>query len=76
MTRDEAIAILNMPRPQAVKLILALAEKAEKYDDLTKDVSPTTPSSMIPTYLKETAEGRKKKPGRKKENREYRSGSQ
>jgi hypothetical protein len=66
MTRDEAIAILNMPRPQAVKIILALAEKAEKYDDLTKDVSPTTPSSMIPPYLKETAEGRKKRPGRKK----------
>jgi len=66
MTRDEAIAILDLPRPQAVKVILALAEKAEKYEDLTKEVSPTTPSSMIPTYLKETAEGRKKKPGQKK----------
>jgi len=66
MTRDEALAILDLPRPQAVKVILALAEKAEKYEDLTKEVSPTTPSGMTPTYLKPTAEGRKKKPGRKK----------
>lgn len=66
MTRDEALAILDLPRPQAVKVILALAEKAEKYEDLSKEVSPTTPSGMTPTYLKSTAEGRKKKPGRKK----------
>ncbi len=66
MTRDEAIAILEMPRAEAVKIILALAEKAEKYDDLTQPVSPTTPSGMTPPYLKPPAEGRKKKPGRKK----------
>lgn len=66
MTRGEAIAILDMPRSQAVKVILALAEKAEKYDDLTKELSPTTPSGMMPPYLKATAEGRKKSPGRKK----------
>jgi len=66
MTRDEAIAILDLPKSQAVKVILELAEKAEKYDDLTKEVSPTTPSGMTPLYLKPTAGGRKKKPGRKK----------
>jgi hypothetical protein len=66
MTRDEAIAILDLPRPKAMKVILALAEKAEKYDDLTKEVSPTTPSSMTPIYLKPSSGDRKKKPGRKK----------
>jgi transposase len=66
MTRDEAIAILDLPRPEAVKAILVLAKKAEKYDDLTKQVSPTTPSGMTPTYLKPAAGGRKRKSGRKK----------
>lgn len=66
MTRDEAIAILDLPRPKAMKVILALAEKAEKYDELTKEVSPTTPSSMTPIYLKPSSGKRKKKPGRKK----------
>src|SRR5208337_4298820 len=32
MTRDEAIAILDLPREEAVAVVLALAEKAEKYD--------------------------------------------
>ena len=66
MTKDEAIAILDLPRPKAMEVILALAEKAEKYDDLTKEVSPTTPSSMTPIYLKPSSGERKKKPGRKK----------
>lgn len=66
MTRDEAIAILDLPRPKAMKVIMALAEKAEKYDDLTKEVSPTTPSGMTPTYLKPSSGKRKKRPGRKK----------
>jgi len=66
MTRDEAIAIFDLPRPKAVKVILALAEKAEKYDALTKEVSPATPSSMTPIYLKPSSGERKKKPGRKK----------
>jgi hypothetical protein len=34
MTRDEAIAILEKPRDQAVDIILALADKAEKYDHI------------------------------------------
>ena len=32
MTRDEAIAILDMERNQAVEVILILAQKAERYD--------------------------------------------
>lgn len=66
MTRDEAKAILRKPEEQAIDDILALAEKAEKYDQVCGDLSPTTPSGMIPTYLKPTHGKRKKKPGRKK----------
>ena len=32
MTRDEALAILDMERKQAVEVILILAQKAERYD--------------------------------------------
>jgi transposase len=66
MTGDEAIAILERPRDQAVDLILALAEKAEKYDQICGEVTPTTPSGMTPVYLKPSRGKRKKRPGRKK----------
>jgi len=66
MTRDEAIAILGKSQDQAVDIILALADKAEKYDQICGDVSPTTPSGMTPPYLKPTHVKRKKRPGRKK----------
>ena len=66
MTRDEAIAILERPRDQAVDLILALAEKAEKYDQICGEVTPATPSGMTPVYLKPSRGKRKKRPGRKK----------
>jgi transposase len=65
VTRDEAIAILEMPRDKAVKTILSLAEKAEKYEQLANDVSPTTPSGMTPAYLKPVGQRRSRKPGRK-----------
>jgi transposase len=66
MTRDEAKALLALPRDQAIHAILVLAEKAEKYDQIVGGVSPTTPSGMTPTYLKPPPKGRKKLPGRKK----------
>ena len=66
MHRDEALAILNLPQDQAVEAILALAEKAEKYERLCGQVSPTTPSGMTPPYLKPTRRKGKKRPGRKK----------
>jgi hypothetical protein len=66
VTRDEAIAILQLPKDNAVDIILALAEKAEKYDQLWGKVSPTTPSGMTPPYLKPNRGKRKKRPGRKK----------
>jgi transposase len=66
MTRDEAKAVLRMPAEQAIDYILALAEKAEKYDQLYGQVTPTTPSGMTPTYLKPSPGRRRKRPGRKK----------
>ena len=66
MTRDEAIDILALPKDQAVEAILTLADKAEKYERLCADISPTTPSGMIPVYLKPAKSKRKKRPGRKK----------
>ncbi|MFZ3046926.1 MAG: IS66 family transposase [Desulfatirhabdiaceae bacterium] len=59
MTRDEAIAILELPREQAIEAILKLSEKAELFDP-----GPTTPSGMIPTYLKPKHGKKKNKPGR------------
>jgi transposase len=66
MTRDEAAAILDLPREQALDAILALADKAEKFDRLCGAISPTCPSGMKPPYLKEPGKKRRKKPGRKK----------
>jgi transposase len=66
MTRNEAITILEMPKEKAVDTILALAEKAEKYDQICAEVSSTAPSGMIPVYLKPNHGKRKKRPGRKR----------
>jgi hypothetical protein len=66
MTRDEAKTILALPQEKAIQFILALAEKAEKYDQIVGGVSPSTPSGMTPPYLKPTRGKRKKPPGRKK----------
>jgi transposase len=66
MSRDEAEAILALPHDKAIHLILALADKAEKYDQIVGGVSPTTPSGMTPVYLKPTRGKRRKPPGRKK----------
>ena len=66
MRRDEAVAILRLPTDEAVDAILALAEKAEKYDQLCGHMSPTTPSGMTPPYLKPSPGRRRKRPGRKR----------
>jgi hypothetical protein len=65
MNRDEAAAILDMPREQAIEAILELAYKAEQYDKIRGGVSPTCPSGMKPPYLKPNTRKRRKKPGRK-----------
>lgn len=71
MNRAQARAILELPRAQAVDRIMALAEKAERWDALQTQaaantpVSPTTPSGMTPVYLKPVHRRRRKTPGRK-----------
>lgn len=73
MTREEALAILELPRAQAEAALLGLWEKAEQWDRLqpaqgvseTPQVTPTTPSGMTPVYLKPRARRRRKRPGRK-----------
>ena len=71
MRREEAAALLELPREQAISAILELAQKAEQYDRLQKAgeataESPTTPSGMRPVYTKPAARGRKRRPGRKR----------
>lgn len=66
MKREEAAAILDLPRDKAIQKILELARKAEKYEQVFKDVSPTTPSGMTPVYTKPPGKKRRRKPGRKK----------
>jgi len=63
MRRDEAAAILKLPEDKAIDIIMNLAEKAEKYDQIC--ASPTTPSGMKPPYLKPQGKRRKRRPGRK-----------
>jgi len=70
MKREEAIALLELPREQAITAILTLAEKAEHWQRLQKQGehatdSPTTPSGMRAVYTKPAARGRKRRPGRK-----------
>lgn len=66
MSRDEAKALLALPQDEAIKEILIMAEKAEKYDRLCGQLTPTTPSGMTPTYLKPKPRRRPRRPGRKK----------
>jgi len=68
--REQALAILDLPRERAETAIVALWEKAERWERLeagSKDtrVAPTTPSGMTPVYLKPSPSRRRKKPGRK-----------
>jgi hypothetical protein len=66
MTREEAIAILQLPKEEAITVILALSDKAEKYDQLCGKIGPTRPSGMTPVYEKGSAKKRRRKPGQKK----------
>lgn len=70
MTREEALAILDLPRAQAEAAQLALWEKAEQWERLQTpgaseqpQVTPTSPSGMTPVYLKPRAPRRRKRPG-------------
>lgn len=66
MTREEALAILDLPRAQAEAAQLALWEKAEQWTPGASEqpqVTPTSPSGMTPVYLKPRAPRRRKRPG-------------
>jgi transposase len=71
--REEALAILELPRAQAEAALLGLWEKAEQWERLQQaqgvseqaHVTATTPSGMTPVYLKPPARRRRKRPGRK-----------
>jgi transposase len=68
--REQALAILDLPRERAEVAIVALWEKAERWERLQVNsedtrVAPTTPSGMTPVYLKPSPSRRRKKPGRK-----------
>ena len=71
MNRLQALAILDLPREQAVSAIMSLGEKAERWEHLQAQgaantaISPTTPSGMQPVYLKPRPKRRAKTPGRK-----------
>lgn len=70
MKREQALAILDLPRERAQAAIVALWEKAERWEQLQASskgtsVAPTTPSGMTPVYLKPSPSRRCKKPGRK-----------
>ena len=74
MTREEALAILELPRAQAEVALLGLWEKAERWarlqpqgaSEAPPQVTPTTPSGMTPVYLKPRARRPRKRPGRKR----------
>lgn len=66
MTRDEAMAILDLPREEAICAIIALAEKSEKHDRLIGNLDVTCPSGMKPPYIKPPGKKRPGKPGQKK----------
>jgi len=60
MTRDEATAILDLPREEAIAILMRLVDPGEETPS-----SPTTPSGMIPVYHKPARRGRRKRPGQK-----------
>lgn len=72
MTHEEALALLTLPQEQAIKAILALANKAALWEQSQakgsnkEEPSPTQPSGMTPPYLKPARRKRNRKPGRKK----------
>ncbi len=68
MTREQALALLALPREQAIERILELARKAELWEKLQAEEgpSPTTPSGMTAPYEKPAHRKKNRKPGQKK----------
>jgi hypothetical protein len=66
LTEQQAREIFRQGEEAVVFALLTLAEKrADPHPSPTRVVTPTTPSAMIPPYLKPKADRRHKRPGRK-----------
>ncbi|WP_161625818.1 IS66 family transposase zinc-finger binding domain-containing protein [Singulisphaera acidiphila] len=66
LTEQQAREIYRQGEEAVVFALLSLAQRvAEPQTSTTPFVAPTTPSAMIPQYLKPKAEGRHKRPGLK-----------
>ena len=66
LTEQQAREIYRQGEEAVVFALLTLARRvAEPQPSTTPVVAPTTPSAMIPPYLKPKPDGRRKRPGRK-----------
>jgi transposase len=66
LTEQQAREIYRRGEEAVVFALLSLAQRvAESQPPTTPVIAPTTPSAMIPPYLKPKADGRRKRPGRK-----------
>ena len=64
LTEQQAREIYRQGEEAVVFALLSLAQKVAEPPP-TPLITPTTPSAMIPPYLKPKADGRRKRPGRK-----------
>src|ERR1700716_2852317 len=65
LTEQQAREIYQQGEEAVVFALLTWAQKlTEPHTSSTPEVTPTTPSAMIPAFLKPKADGRRKRPGR------------
>ena len=66
LTEEQAREIFRQGEEAVVFALLSLAQRlAEQQPSAAPVVTPTTPSAMVPSFLKPGAAGRRKRPGRK-----------
>ena len=66
LTEGQAREIFRQGEEAVVFALLSLAKQlAEQQPSAAPVVTPTTPSAMVPSFLKPAADGRRKRPGRK-----------
>ena len=66
LTESQAREIYRQGEEAVVFALLTLAKQlAEPLPAPVPDVTPATPSAMVPTFLKTPADARRRKPGRK-----------
>ncbi len=64
LTEQQAREIYRQGEEAVVFALLSLAQRLAEPRASSTVVTPTTPSAMIPTFLKPKADGRRKRPGR------------